>query len=356
MDSMQNGQKCPFTTQLMASCLQIPLSMERQSASSTLECELEVESDLPTYQRPDRNHNPNPDGSVDEIISENLSLARLNCIHSDLWFVGRPCPARPLHQYRIRELNIVVTEQMDMHLVWESHIIYLKPLPRYLLSPKLWESYLVCGDACHCSTQGQPEHMPDYSRTVNPKRRDCMRLQNRKVALGFVFSYACMITTETDFALAVEAGVIPRRDSEGLPTQWRRWREVARQILKNHSNTSVNPRFLHGELRLNRLNLVYLFRKWHPYQDHWINYRAFLRDNIAWVTVATVYMALALTALQVGLGTIDLRDNLSFHRAAYGFTLFSILGPITASAVILLTSSIHLARSTMSVIKETRGC
>ncbi|KAF0319168.1 UDP-N-acetylglucosamine transferase subunit ALG13 [Colletotrichum asianum] len=41
---------------------------------------------------------------------------------------------------------------------------------------------------------------------------------------------------------------------------------------------------------------------------------------MAWITTATVYLVVVLTAMQVGLSTDALKDNNTFQRASYGFT------------------------------------
>ncbi|KAH7141677.1 hypothetical protein EDB81DRAFT_884752 [Dactylonectria macrodidyma] len=34
--------------------------------------------------------------------------------------------------------DVIVTEQMDMHLVWTTRRIFLEPIPRFLLEPRFW--------------------------------------------------------------------------------------------------------------------------------------------------------------------------------------------------------------------------
>lgn len=37
---------------------------------------------------------------------------------------------------------------MDMHLVWTTGRIFIKPVPRFLLEPHFWEAYLCCDQGC----------------------------------------------------------------------------------------------------------------------------------------------------------------------------------------------------------------
>ncbi|KAF1733542.1 hypothetical protein CRV24_007446 [Beauveria bassiana] len=65
-------------------------------------------------------------------------------------------------------------------------------------------------------------------------------------------------------------------------------------------------------------------------------YGAFFHDHFAWLASAIVYIAIVLTAMQVGLAAESLGHNKAFQSASYGFTVFSILGPLIAASVIVL--------------------
>ena len=67
----------------------------------------------------------------------------------------------------------------------------------------------------------------------------------------------------------------------------------------------------------------------------WNQYSIFFRDNFAVLASATVYIAIVLTAMQVGPAT-DLRNVDIFQSVSYGFTVFSILGPLVATSLIIL--------------------
>ncbi|KAK7936747.1 uncharacterized protein PG986_015185 [Apiospora aurea] len=68
----------------------------------------------------------------------------------------------------------------------------------------------------------------------------------------------------------------------------------------------------------------------------WNLYGDFLRDNFAWLASTTVYIAVVLMVMQVGLAT-SLATNEAFQAASYGFTVFSILGPLVVMCLILAT-------------------
>ncbi|KFA54456.1 hypothetical protein S40293_10222 [Stachybotrys chartarum IBT 40293] len=71
-----------------------------------------------------------------------------------------------------------------MHLIWTTSRIFLKPIPRFLLEPCFWTEYLYCGH--------------EYERCGL-----------RKCALSFLFSYAALLSYESDFRIAEEKRLLP---------------------------------------------------------------------------------------------------------------------------------------------------
>lgn len=70
--------------------------------------------------------------------------------------------------------------------------------------------------------------------------------------------------------------------------------------------------------------------------SHWQQYGTFFQENFRSLASATVYIAIVLGAMQVGLATKSLADNDAFQSASYGFAVFSVLGPLAAAGVIAL--------------------
>ncbi|KAI1483178.1 hypothetical protein F4774DRAFT_368464 [Daldinia eschscholtzii] len=244
--------------------------------------------------------------TLDDFLVDEFSLERLDVIEAKLWRVGYPRAPRCLTTQLQLGRTVVLTKALDMHLVWDSGKIFIKPLPRYLLEDEFW-------------TKDLPEYI-------------------RKTALGFLHTYACLITHPADFQIALEQNLLPR-DNDGSDPEWADWRKVATEVLCIDTTFQVHPRFRRGELRLDRLNWIYVM-KYLPsvrmYNSPWQNYTDFVTSNVSWVTATTVYIVVVLTAMQVGLSTDALKDNTAFHRASYGFTVFSILGPIIAATFIAL--------------------
>ena len=50
-----------------------------------------------------------------------------------------------------------------------------------------------------------------------------------------------------------------------------------------------------------------------------------------------MYIAIVLTAMQVGLATDALQNNRAFQSVSHGFTVVSILGPLVAIGLVLVT-------------------
>ncbi|KDN59866.1 hypothetical protein CSUB01_11035 [Colletotrichum sublineola] len=227
---------------------------------------------------------------IHDWIDKEVDLRRLAAIHGWLWIVGRPMPPRALHQQRLLNREIVITEKLDLHLVWATGRIFIKPLPRFLLEPRFWAKFLCChtlpvanADSCGCGGR-------------------------RERALGFLFS-------------------------------GRRGRTAMRQFLGTSPIYPwIDPRFYYGELRLSWLNKIYFFRKTplRGYMSRWNQYSSFLQDNLAWLARSTIYIAVVLTAMQVGLAIEVLQGNQAFQSASYGFTIFSIVGPLAATGLVMI--------------------
>ncbi|OJK00246.1 hypothetical protein ASPACDRAFT_1880666 [Aspergillus aculeatus ATCC 16872] len=250
--------------------------------------------------------------NVTACIEKELNLDRLTIIHRWLWVAGRPLPPRALHHQLLLNRGILITEQMDMHLVWTAGRIFLKPIPRFLLEPNFWAEYLSCERDCECSSDETTQGF--HAVTL---RNECKRRGLRRRALGFLFSYTALLTHESDFRIAQDKHLLPEE------VTWRAWRVLIEQLDPEHIYPHIDRRFVHGELRLSRLNKIYALYQTplRGYLARWDRYGAFLRENFAGLASLTVYIAIVLTAMQVGLATEALERSPAFQSASYGFTL-----------------------------------
>lgn len=244
---------------------------------------------------------PDDATSVQAYFSQHLSVARLNIVHKHLWLAGLPRHAQPLHNHILRKRKFVITERAEYHLLWQKDSLLLMPLPAYLLDHEIWIAYI-------CTNQSIYE-----------------------LANGMLLSYIWLICSESDLALAHEAGLIPS------DVTWPKWTKVVRSARRLLDGTKdVNPRYMYGELRLGRINWIYRFCSrtrnfttvMRGYNYGYTSYGSFFERNTAWIVAATVYITVVLTAMQVGLATQELADNASFSRISYGFTILAIVAPI----------------------------
>lgn len=258
-----------------------------------------------------------PTDEIQKFLKKDLMVNKLNKIDKYLWLAGQPMPPKPLNYQIATSREIVVDERIDMHMVWEhSQRIHLKPLPRYLLDSQFWGSHLVCKGPCCVSKPGDSVI----------QEQACAR-ELYKCALGLLSSYMALVQFESDFLIAQNYHLLPNTIT------WERWLELNQQLLGNDMTSPghINSRYLFGELRLSRLNKIYAIRHasvLSGYQFTYQTYGDLFYDYLTPLTAATIYVALVLTAMQVGLATDRLGFNPPFQDASYGFTVFAILGPL----------------------------
>lgn len=293
-----------------------------------------------------------PLSEISKFLHLDLSVQRLNDIHELLWLAGRPMPPRPLNYQISVSREIIVDEKTDMHLVWgPGRRIHIKPLPQYLLDSRFWSAYLVCKEHCSASNQ-QGQYSPannNPSNKLSDSGVTCDRCHLTKSALGFLASYIALIQHPSDFAIAQSSNLLP------ACLTWSQWRALVQNLLGNDmTNPSrINKRYKFGELRLSRLDKIYAVQRGNllrGYRSKYQTYEELFKSYLTPITAMTVYFALVLTAMQVGLGTDRLAHNLAFQNASYGFTVFSILGPIVLVFLVLLVVLAHLATNTLATL------
>ena len=88
-----------------------------------------------------------PEYEIPAFLAFDLDLARLNRIHGHLWMAGRPMRARPLHRYTMLGMQVIQTQQMDLHLLKFSSKLLIKPLPEWILCHKFWTDWICTHDS-----------------------------------------------------------------------------------------------------------------------------------------------------------------------------------------------------------------
>lgn len=275
--------------------------------------------------------NPEDKESLVKYLQQELDLSRLDDLHHHLWLVGRSSvAARALQRQLMIGREIILTEQADLHLVWQDSRIYLKPMPEFLLNHNFWTEYLCEDEALWES------------------------------ARGFLLSYLWLVSSKIDLQIAHDKGLLP------LEIQWDRWVLFSKSLLHDiniKTIEQVNRRFLYGELRLNRLNLIYrIVSLPHDpknfvlgYKSGFNRYSLFVARSFAWtIGGAFVYITIVLTAMQVGLATDRLRNDDRFQNASYGFTVFAILAPIAAVGIVAILLSVILSFHLLEALKQKK--
>lgn len=249
-------------------------------------------------------------------FEKELRVDELNKIHDALWAAGLPRPPPHLGHQIVLSREIVVTERIDLHLVWKDKRIYLKPLCKFLLVQSIWTQHFE-------GQQGDDEQ--------TTARRQALAA----CARGFLHSYCALIAYESDFQIAKRLGLLPE------DITWPKWREWTAEVLQNCPESSLNPRFWYGEPRLGRLNMIYrlkegAFLRGYSRVGSPSVYSELLGENFTVLAVALGYVVIVLTAMQVGLATDHLHASAAFQGASWGFTVFSIIAPLAAVASILI--------------------
>ncbi|KAL9062254.1 MAG: hypothetical protein Q9161_009830 [Pseudevernia consocians] len=269
-------------------------------------------------------------------IENELNVERLHRIKRWFWMVGRPTPPRPLHHQVLLGREIFVTEQMDMHLVWTAGRMFLKPLPRFLLEPHFWTRFLSCAPNCACAVGKGTVQIPPVPETKKPKELEgCKQRKLRRTALGLLFSYVALIRHQSDLGIAKEKFLLPTE------ADWVYWTTLVKELDPEHIYPDIDERFIYGEIRLSRLNKIFKLTQrpiLRGYVYRWQQYSSFFQEYFGLLAAVTVYIAIILTAMQVGLATDKLKGSKAFMDASYGFTVFSILGPLIIMALIFLFS------------------
>lgn len=187
----------------------------------------------------------------------------------------------PLHHQVVRGRKIIVTENPQLHLVWYYDRIYIKPIPRYLLSYAFWEFLNT-----------QPVEL-------------------RRAITGFLRTYSYLIRYECDFRLATseehQLALIPKDDGSisADGSDHITFERFARFIaaFQKLPDDSFSPRYRYGELRLSRLNMCarIFLRKltFHHIDAQW---GAYLRRFLAPILSIFAVLSVALSAMQVELG------------------------------------------------------
>ena len=163
-------------------------------------------------------------------IAKELLTTDLDLLQPWLWLVAtqKSSHIAALHDQIVRGRNIVITEKPGLHCVWNEDRVFIKPMPRWLMSHAWWRFVKKSSEG-----MGPPGN--------------CEWDEICRAALGFTRSYYYLVIHESDFDLAQHHKLIPR--------------DITFEAFHNFidtfgdiQDTSVSLRYTFGDLRLSRLN------------------------------------------------------------------------------------------------------
>jgi len=182
-----------------------------------------------------------------EYVRKELLTGRLDGIFLHLWWAGRPGDISPLHAQKVMKRDIVLTENVGLHLVWFDTTYYAKPLPEWLLD---WHFHgrVPCGD------------------------KELLHAAN-----GFLRTYIRLVQHPSDFHIARELGLLP-----DCLDSWEDWSGIVASVreLGDIPDMNVSKRYHYGELRLRRLNHIYRVFHRGNYHSVYLQYDQFFSKNL----------------------------------------------------------------------------
>ena len=247
------------------------------------------------------------DGDVLPFVEKELLTPSLNRMSPWLWLLATPKSTHvsALHAQIVRGRNIVITEDPELHLVWISNRVFIKPLPAYLLSYAFWSYFLL----------------PHRALSTDDQRRTTEILQ---AALGFVRTYLHLIRHESDLRIAKQECLVnPGVDLE-------KWMAFIREF-KYVEDWQVSGRYQYGDLRLTRLNFWAkpILRRWHFRKATW-QYNEYFARYLAPLLFVFTTWSVILESMQVGLQS---RPNWErFGDASAVFSVASLIGVLMVAA------------------------
>ncbi|KAF2786053.1 hypothetical protein K505DRAFT_380511 [Melanomma pulvis-pyrius CBS 109.77] len=260
--------------------------------------------------------------TVYDFLGSELGTPLLDELYTHLWLVARKFgkSVDPLNRQRVKIREIIATEDVHLHLVWHHNRIYVKPMPLCLLNYDFWATYLP---------SLADEKSPSQEVTALQQIPSTL-VFDRKVALGFMRSYALLVRHRVDFVLA--------RDSHLLPAEldWAKWSEFIVHF-RRIEDRDVAKRYHYGQLRLSRLNwAVRLFRPscatttWF-YEIPHSSTGWYLKQAITPLLFGFASLSMVLSSMQVLLAVPD--EGLGLHRVhvsslvamRQAFWIFSII-------------------------------
>ena len=226
-----------------------------------------------------------------------------------------------------------MVENPQLHLVWFHDLIFVKPIPKYLLSYAFWQYLLT-----------QPDIL-------------------QKSVIGFLRTYCHLVRYESDYRIAIQEdyGLIPVDDGEERIT-WDRFATFI-EWLDKVDDDCVNPRYCYGELRLTRLNFyTRIFLRKLTFHHMHAQWRTFLGQIFTPLLSLFAVLTIVLNAMQVELAAESIVDEAghSVESAVVSYYLSILILVLTAGIIFVFGSVVlflfaHDIWFARSVLKENKN-
>ena len=247
----------------------------------------------------------------------------------DAWWSVRQYSEKlhPLSEYGVIKCEVVVTENPELHCIWDDDRIFVKAIPLYLTSYALWQYML------HSNVEGSRMLMAS--------------------AIGLLRSYARLIRHPSDFALAQKAHLIPM--------QWEFDDFVLfLQYFAALPDSCVSARHAIEAVQLQTMNAVmYVVRRRMFHRIHRYRYNAYFTRYYGPTLFVFATFSVALSAMQVALAVRQAEAPMeeardmpsagfggglggSWRHMGYAFRWFSIWSITFAGSMALILFSMFM--------------
>jgi hypothetical protein len=280
----------------------VPFSHEHELCSELqleeVDGQTKISSTSKLHRLPGHPRVPLAKTDVRDLLEREMMTPDLNRMAPHLWLVAKPSSdhCSPLHEQVIRGRNIVITENPELHLCWIDSKVFIKPIPRYLLSWAFWQHYLDGSDA-----------------DSDPKTKTKLI----EAVLGYMRSYSFLIRHESDYRIAVKEHLIH------VTTTYEDF-AIFISSFAEIQDSQVSPRYRFGELRLRRLNMwsPLLLKKTYFHKIAW-QYSDYLAQYYAPYLFFFSIFSVVLSAMQVGVGAKT--DWQSFYNYSAWFSVATLV-------------------------------
>ena len=234
----------------------------------------------------------------------------------------------PLSEQGITGRKPILTENPELHLVWRRGQIFIKPLPKYLLSHKMWQNILIDGQ----------------SPLAHDRELIC------KAALGYLRTWPYLIQHESDFEIAKHRKLIPQHlEWQGF-SKWTA--AITEHTMGELPEKQVSKRYRAGTLRLTRLNRIALFTIgcWNfqyvpaEYADHFAQQYGLLISLFAIISITLSAFQLSLAVDQAVLRVPRMEVSYWLWGPARAISA-GVLGLLSLLIVVIILDFLVLATS-----------